>query len=123
MKVFLIPIRQRGGILSEPEIQSMFGNIEMIEGFSSRLLASLQQRVTRVVNRCRNWRVCNWEILFFVQLKGNQSPFACIGEVFLQYVPFMKVFNEYCKNYDRCAQLLGEVVSERQQHDRSLGML
>lgn len=36
------------------------------------------------------------------------TAFSCIGDIFTQFVPYMKVFNEYCKNYDRCAAFLGE---------------
>lgn len=80
---FLAPIRASGA-LSEAEVGVVFGNIEQILGFSRELHAALVARLKSI------------------------SALSCIGDVFVQFVPYMKVFNEYCKNYDRCAAFLKE---------------
>lgn len=81
--LFLAPIRTQNA-LTENEISSVFGNIEQILGFSRELQAALAARLKTI------------------------TAFSCIGDVFVQFVPYMKVFNEYCKNYDRCAAFLKE---------------
>jgi hypothetical protein len=81
--LFLAPIRTQNA-LTENEIACVFGNIEQILGFSRELLAALAARLKTI------------------------TAFSCIGDVFVQFVPYMKVFNEYCKNYDRCAAFLKE---------------
>jgi hypothetical protein len=49
VNTFLTPIRTRGNILSEADMQSVFGNIETIHSFSSRLLGSLREKVGDVM--------------------------------------------------------------------------
>jgi hypothetical protein len=80
---FLAPIRASGA-LTENEVGVVFGNIEQILGFSRELHAALAARLKTI------------------------TALSCVGDVFVQFVPYMKVFNEYCKNYDRCSAFLKE---------------
>lgn len=83
----LNPIRSNPKIFSEEERVHIFSNVEIIKTVNTKVLED-------VGNRLNNW-----------------SDFSCIGDVFLEFIPFFKVYKEYCSNYDdaiveleRCAK-------------------
>merc|ERR1712137_208268 len=63
-------------LISDPEIIKMFKHIRLIHGLHKELLREMEERVK------------------------NMSAATQLGDLFLKLMPFMKIYGEYCLNYE-----------------------
>jgi len=78
---FLIPLRAQK-ILTADEIQALFSSLELIRDFNRTLLKDLECRI-------ENWHAQQ-----------------CIGDVFLTLAPFLKMYSQYCANFNRATETI-----------------
>eukprot|EP01101_Sappina_pedata_P002276 TRINITY_DN12522_c0_g1_i1.p1 TRINITY_DN12522_c0_g1~~TRINITY_DN12522_c0_g1_i1.p1 ORF type:complete len:812 (-),score=303.15 TRINITY_DN12522_c0_g1_i1:14-2449(-) len=80
IKVYLKPLEEEAtktkALLSRDDIKVIFSDLETIEGVNKNLLADLEERI----------------------LKWNTR--TCLGDVFLKFVRFLKVYTGYLQNYN-----------------------
>ena len=78
-------------ILTAEEVKLIFGNIEIVELLSKKLLVEFTKRSVR----------CNY--------------YTRIGEVFLQFESSLQCYADYVKAYDAARKLLGETMERKPQ--------
>jgi hypothetical protein len=78
-------------ILTNEEVNRIFANVEVILKLSEELLVSLKERLN------------NW---------NNQQQ---IGDVFLKFVSFFKIYSHYTENYERSVEFIKEKTKENPQ--------
>eukprot|EP00026_Physarum_polycephalum_P000683 Phypoly_transcript_00684.p1 GENE.Phypoly_transcript_00684~~Phypoly_transcript_00684.p1 ORF type:complete len:608 (+),score=96.31 Phypoly_transcript_00684:2275-4098(+) len=89
--VYLVPLRddpKKFGI-SKEEVQIMFANIETIVNLHKEMVKVLEERVN------------SW---------NNTKK---IGDIFINFAPFLKMLNGYCSNYDAAITTLTQVRQDR----------
>src|SRR5262249_51450018 len=78
------------GLLSESDSRAIFSNVETI---------------------------CNFNVNFLKQLGGRfsgaWSAASTIGDLFIEVLPFFKVYHLYCDNYEHAAQRFRELVNSQ----------
>lgn len=72
-------------IISTKQIDVIFTNLETIYGFNQTLEKELNQRF---------------------ELWGDTEDTQCIGDVFLKYAPYFKMYSDYVQNYDESSMMV-----------------
>lgn len=75
-------------ILSSIDIQKLFGNMTVIYGINETLYANLKER-----------------------MESFDYENTTIGDVFVNMIPFLGVYSDYCCNYDSATQLFSTLKS------------
>lgn len=97
IKVYVQPLREdrqtlfHSRIVSEEEFHEMFGSVEQLiplhETFLEKLTARLKLR--------------------------DSSNDITIGDVFIKFAPFFKIYHPYCNTFEASSKLVGKLLSER----------
>eukprot|EP01130_Rhizamoeba_saxonica_P010181 TRINITY_DN4171_c0_g1_i1.p1 TRINITY_DN4171_c0_g1~~TRINITY_DN4171_c0_g1_i1.p1 ORF type:complete len:945 (+),score=215.29 TRINITY_DN4171_c0_g1_i1:19-2853(+) len=74
--------------ISDNQIREIFGNIEQLLGCNTHLLTSL-------IPRYKEW-----------------SSKQCIGDLFFQFAPFLRLYKTYSINYDNAAEVLKNLTQK-----------
>lgn len=93
--VFIVPLQTLGTndetrIVDQASISKLFSNVEMITRLNEKLLADLKQRVEQ-----------DWEA------KGER-----IGDLFVQFAPYFKMYTVYTNNYEGANKLLDQLTKK-----------
>lgn len=84
VKVFIQPLK-KDSILTQEELNKIFSNIETILNFNACMLVRLEERIS------------NW------------SVHQCLGDIFLELVPYLKMYSNYISNYKQAIETLQEL--------------
>lgn len=94
--VFLAPLRQSGDILTEKEINAIFGNVEMLRDFNASFLTALQEQLA------------TWD-------SPNPND-QVIGGLFLEYCPrFPALYQPYCNNFNNALAELVKLEKKKKE--------
>eukprot|EP00029_Vermamoeba_vermiformis_P010898 TRINITY_DN5853_c0_g1_i1.p1 TRINITY_DN5853_c0_g1~~TRINITY_DN5853_c0_g1_i1.p1 ORF type:complete len:741 (-),score=186.63 TRINITY_DN5853_c0_g1_i1:99-2321(-) len=80
---YLFPLRE-SRILNEAEIDVIFSHVESIKNFNQEFLEALE-------NRMKNW-----------------TSKTLLADIFLTYIPFFKMYTQYCYNYTKAITNLAQ---------------
>jgi hypothetical protein len=95
--VFLTPIKA-SGLLSQSDIDLIFGNIEVIVRVNTEQLQKLQER-------------------FGIKYKSDDHM---IGEVFLFMIPYLQTYKDYCNHYDSAIKRLTKLMKSNKALNKFL---
>ena len=91
MAAYVLPLKDNG-ILSHSESKTLFSSISLIVNVNGELLTSLESRN---------------------QSKTGDKDHQCIGEVFLEFAPYLKLYTQYSAQYDEALRALETFKSEK----------
>lgn len=81
--------RETPAVISPAEIISLFSNIQNITELNTTFFNDLMERMTE----CRE--------------KGARGVYdACVGDLFLSFTPYFKMYTEYCSNHEGANDLI-----------------
>jgi hypothetical protein len=110
-ELYLKPLRsdpQHAGLTSQ-QVELLFSNIAAITTLNRGFLKALQERVVPVLFGSTSTSISSGATSTLDKAIDELK----IGDIFLQYVPFFKMYTVYMANYPKAADLLAKLLADR----------